>query len=96
MTSTHDLPTVAGWWRGIDLGWRRIAAEHEQARARPANAEPEDRHVVSEASDTADTNDVNAADTAERTYVDPDAAAARAATPDDLAERDAARAALWR
>ncbi len=23
MTSTHDLPTVAGWWRGRDLDWRR-------------------------------------------------------------------------
>ncbi len=23
MTTTHDLPTVAGWWRGTDLGWRR-------------------------------------------------------------------------
>ncbi len=22
MTSTHDLPTVAGWWRGHDLAWR--------------------------------------------------------------------------
>ncbi len=22
MTSTHDLPTVAGWWRGTDLNWR--------------------------------------------------------------------------
>ncbi len=22
MTSTHDLPTVAGWWRGHDLDWR--------------------------------------------------------------------------
>ena len=22
MTSTHDLPTVAGWWRGRDLEWR--------------------------------------------------------------------------
>jgi 4-alpha-glucanotransferase len=22
MTSTHDLPTVAGWWSGRDLGWR--------------------------------------------------------------------------
>jgi 4-alpha-glucanotransferase len=22
MTSTHDLPTVAGWWRGEDLAWR--------------------------------------------------------------------------
>ncbi len=23
MTSTHDLPTVAGWWSGRDLEWRR-------------------------------------------------------------------------
>jgi len=23
MTSTHDLPTVAGWWSGNDIGWRR-------------------------------------------------------------------------
>ncbi len=23
MTSTHDLPTVAGWWEGNDLTWRR-------------------------------------------------------------------------
>ncbi|OYV91818.1 MAG: hypothetical protein B7Z57_03140 [Acidiphilium sp. 37-60-79] len=22
MTSTHDVPTVAGWWRGTDIGWR--------------------------------------------------------------------------
>jgi 4-alpha-glucanotransferase len=22
MTSTHDLPTVAGWWQGVDIGWR--------------------------------------------------------------------------
>lgn len=22
MTSTHDLPTVAGWWRGRDVAWR--------------------------------------------------------------------------
>lgn len=21
-TSTHDLPTVAGWWQGVDLRWR--------------------------------------------------------------------------
>ena len=41
MPSTHDLPTVAGWWRGVDLAWRRIAAEAAQqsddaeARMRP-------------------------------------------------------------
>ncbi|MBO0710072.1 MAG: 4-alpha-glucanotransferase [Acetobacteraceae bacterium] len=22
MTSTHDVPTIAGWWRGHDLDWR--------------------------------------------------------------------------
>jgi 4-alpha-glucanotransferase len=22
MTTTHDLPTVAGWWRGSDIAWR--------------------------------------------------------------------------
>jgi 4-alpha-glucanotransferase len=22
MTTTHDLPTVAGWWQGTDIGWR--------------------------------------------------------------------------
>ena len=23
MTSTHDLPTVAGWWSGLDTAWRQ-------------------------------------------------------------------------
>ncbi|ACI51240.1 4-alpha-glucanotransferase [Gluconacetobacter diazotrophicus PA1 5] len=23
MTTTHDLPTVAGWWQGRDIGWRK-------------------------------------------------------------------------
>ncbi|HEX4182830.1 MAG TPA: 4-alpha-glucanotransferase [Caulobacteraceae bacterium] len=28
MTTTHDLPTVAGWWRHNDIGWRaRIGSE---------------------------------------------------------------------
>ncbi len=38
MTSTHDLPTVAGWWSGRDIEWRRDlgkldggAEESEQA-----------------------------------------------------------------
>lgn len=22
LTTTHDLPTVTGWWRGLDIGWR--------------------------------------------------------------------------
>lgn len=35
MTTTHDLPTVAGWWRGIDISWRNrlgIAGEDETRR----------------------------------------------------------------
>ncbi len=39
MTTTHDLPTVAGWWRGSDIETRaglhllgsQAAREHEQA-----------------------------------------------------------------
>jgi 4-alpha-glucanotransferase len=27
MTSTHDLPTVAGWWTGADLDWRTKLAD---------------------------------------------------------------------
>ena len=29
MTSTHDLPTVAGWWKGHDIGTRRILGGSE-------------------------------------------------------------------
>lgn len=47
MTTTHDLPTVAGWWQGRDIAWRRrlgrftdaaqaAAAEAERARDRAA------------------------------------------------------------
>ncbi len=44
MTSTHDLPTVAGWWHGRDIDWRqriglvadRAATEAERARDRVA------------------------------------------------------------
>jgi 4-alpha-glucanotransferase len=30
MTSTHDLPTVAGWWAGRDLDWRRSLNQQMQ------------------------------------------------------------------
>jgi 4-alpha-glucanotransferase len=36
MTSTHDLPTVAGWWRGQDILWREklgIAGGGNEIRA---------------------------------------------------------------
>ena len=37
MTTTHDLPTVAGWWRGADIETRRelgLAGEDEQESRR--------------------------------------------------------------
>jgi 4-alpha-glucanotransferase len=36
MTSTHDLPTVAGWWQGTDIAWRErlgMAGDDEAQRA---------------------------------------------------------------
>jgi 4-alpha-glucanotransferase len=36
MTSTHDLPTVAGWWQGEDLAWRarlQMAGDSAETRA---------------------------------------------------------------
>ncbi len=46
MTSTHDLPTVAGWWRGRDIDWARkigrasaFASEAEERTARAADRE---------------------------------------------------------
>ncbi len=45
MTGTHDLPTVAGWWRGRDIAWNR-----DLDRGVPADeAEAErtgDRHLL--------------------------------------------------
>ena len=35
MTTTHDLPTIAGWWRGRDIDWRaRIHPEGDDTGAR--------------------------------------------------------------
>lgn len=42
MTSTHDTPTLAGWWRGRDIAWRsklRLAGPSPEQRAR-------DRHLL--------------------------------------------------
>jgi 4-alpha-glucanotransferase len=37
MTTTHDLPTVSGWWQGRDLDWwERLG--HDQTQARPHRA----------------------------------------------------------
>ena len=40
MTATHDIPTVAGWWKGRDLEWRAQIAGHPVT--------PEDRRTRAE------------------------------------------------
>ena len=44
MTSTHDLPTVAGWWSGRDIDWReRSGSLPDTAAAREARETDRDR-----------------------------------------------------
>lgn len=48
MTSTHDLPTLAGWWLGRDLEWRsklHLAGGPEQ-QAREGNERFRDRFLL--------------------------------------------------
>jgi len=33
VTTTHDLPTVAGWWTGADIAWRHRLGQLEEGRA---------------------------------------------------------------
>lgn len=48
MTSTHDLPTVAGWWRGRDLEWRAQLdlLDDGQTPADAARGRGEDRNAL--------------------------------------------------
>ncbi|MDD2877738.1 MAG: 4-alpha-glucanotransferase [Acidiphilium sp.] len=40
LTTTHDLPTIAGWWRGTDIGWRdRLGLAGEDAGKRAHDRE---------------------------------------------------------
>lgn len=40
MTSTHDLPPTAGWWRGLDIDWRdRLNAAGDRAAERETRAQ---------------------------------------------------------
>jgi len=44
MTTTHDLPTVAGWWRGRDIDWReQIGADPDSAASRLERAKSADK-----------------------------------------------------
>jgi len=48
VTTTHDLPTVAGWWEGRDLAWRarlNLIAEQESAAGLRA-ARARDRRLL--------------------------------------------------
>ncbi|WP_347554574.1 4-alpha-glucanotransferase [Robbsia sp. KACC 23696] len=41
MTSTHDLPTLAGWWRGDDIAWRAyVETAAAQSTATPDGEAP--------------------------------------------------------
>ena len=38
MTTTHDLPTVAGWWQGTDIDWReKLHMGHDTRAQRDAD-----------------------------------------------------------
>lgn len=38
MASTHDLPTLRGWWMGRDIHWRERHGEHDAAEAQRQTA----------------------------------------------------------
>jgi 4-alpha-glucanotransferase len=38
VTTTHDLPTAAGWWAGRDIAWRASLGWGDEAREREARA----------------------------------------------------------
>ncbi|VBC68380.1 4-alpha-glucanotransferase [Burkholderia pseudomallei] len=82
-SSTHDLPTVAGWWRGVDLGWRWRAAASASACA-PASS-------LSPASDAEAEANAPPARPGESEVAGPDAL-----PPEVRDMRRAERAALWR
>ena len=37
MTSTHDLPPIAGWWQGVDLDWRETLGTEAESRTQRAD-----------------------------------------------------------
>ncbi|MBV9332351.1 MAG: 4-alpha-glucanotransferase, partial [Alphaproteobacteria bacterium] len=44
LSTTHDLPTVAGWWRGRDLAWRsRIWSDFPARKVRSERKQDKDR-----------------------------------------------------
>jgi 4-alpha-glucanotransferase len=45
LTTTHDLPTVAGWWRGRDIDWRETL-ELDPDPATTRQSREADRHAL--------------------------------------------------
>ncbi len=41
-STTHDLPTINGWWRGHDIDWRIRVGQHQE-HERPAQLEERER-----------------------------------------------------
>ncbi|APA87885.1 4-alpha-glucanotransferase [Paraburkholderia sprentiae WSM5005] len=50
-TTTHDLPTIAGWWRGSDIMWRNRIG---QTMARSDGRDPEEAALEERAQQRAD------------------------------------------
>jgi 4-alpha-glucanotransferase len=44
LTTTHDLPTVAGWWRGHDIEWRAKIYANKRIRSAERRARKTDRY----------------------------------------------------
>lgn len=89
MTSTHDLPTLAGWWRGDDIGWR-VLIEAAEARA----IRTKDGHDAS-AHPGADGDQETGASHDEARSLTAILDDAKARKPEDMAARHRDRAALW-
>ncbi|OHV10574.1 4-alpha-glucanotransferase [Kushneria phosphatilytica] len=46
MTSTHDLPTVAGWWQSRDIDWRERLALIDDPEAERVQRDEEREHLA--------------------------------------------------
>ena len=46
MTSTHDLPTVAGWWKGIDIAHRRALGGTEEDENKALHQREQERQAL--------------------------------------------------
>jgi 4-alpha-glucanotransferase len=87
LTSTHDLPPLAGWWDGVDLAWRRrLELLDDATLAAQADERTRDRAALLErATKDGDVPAAFAADESERDRFVDAAIAQVARTPAPLA-----------